>query len=156
MIMNKAFLMGRLTKDPELRYTTTNNTAVCNFTLAVNRRFQRQGEEKQTDFIPIVVWGKLAQFCEKYFKKGRQVVVIGRIQLSSWDDNDGKKRYKTEVIAEEAYFADSRPGGSFMDDNAGMNSEMPGAYDDNDGKENSGKENGGGFYTLDDDDELPF
>ena len=110
--MNKVLLMGRLTRDPELRYTTTNNTAVCNFTLAVNRRFQRQGEEKQADFIPIVVWGKLAQFCERYFKKGRQVVVIGRLQLSSWDDNEGKKRYKAEVIAEEAYFADSRPGGT--------------------------------------------
>jgi single-strand DNA-binding protein len=149
--MNKVLLMGRLTRDPELRYTTTNNTAVCNFTLAVNRRFQRQGEEKQADFIPIVVWGKLAQFCERYFKKGRQVVVIGRLQLSSWDDNEGKKRYKAEVIAEEAYFADSRPGGTFMDDNAG-NSEIPGAYDEGDGM----KEDGNGFYTLDDDDELPF
>lgn len=152
MIMNKAILMGRLTRDPELRYTTTNNTAVCNFTLAVDRRFQRQGEEKQTDFIPIVAWGKLAQFCEKYFKKGRQVVVVGRIQLSYWDDNEGKRHYRTEVVAEEAYFADSKPSGSHVDDGAGMDSGIPGTFDDPD----TTKEDDSGFYTLDDDDELPF
>ena len=72
--MNKAILMGRLTKDPELRYTSNTSTAVCNFTLAVDRRFSRQGEERQTDFIPIVVWGKTAEFCSKYFQKGQQIV----------------------------------------------------------------------------------
>ena len=106
--MNKAILLGRLTKDPELRYTTTNNTAVCSFTLAVDRRFSKSGEERQVDFIPVVAWGKNAEFCSKYFQKGQQVVVIGRIQVRSWDDKEGDKRYTTEVVAEETYFADSK------------------------------------------------
>jgi single-strand DNA-binding protein len=103
--MNKVVLMGRLTKDPELKYTA-NNTAVCKFTLAVNRRFTK--EEKQADFIPIVAWGKLGEFCGKYFAKGQQVAVIGAIQTRNWEDNEGKRHYATEVIAEEAYFADSK------------------------------------------------
>ncbi|AUG58163.1 MAG TPA: single-stranded DNA-binding protein [Ruminiclostridium sp.] len=106
--MNKVILMGRLTKDPELRYTNVNNIPVCRFTLAVDRRFQRQGEERQADFIPIVAWDKLAEFCSKYFIKGQQVAVTGRLQLRTWDDNEGKRHYVTEVIAEEAYFADSK------------------------------------------------
>jgi single-strand DNA-binding protein len=105
--MNKAILMGRLTRDPEVRYTQSNLT-VSNFTLAIDRRFVRQGEERQADFIPIVTFGKTAEFCEKYFKKGQQVLVVGRIQTRSWDDNEGKKRYMTEVVSEEVYFADSR------------------------------------------------
>ena len=110
--MNKVVLMGRLTKDPETRYTQTNNTLVASFTLAVNRRFARQGEERQADFIPIVAWNKTGEFCSKYFKKGQQVGVIGRIQTRSWDDDQGQKHYVTEVIAEEAYFADSRREGA--------------------------------------------
>ena len=105
--MNKVVLMGRLTKDPESRYTT-NNTPVASFTLAVNRRFAKQGEERQADFIHVVAWEKTAEFVAKYFKKGQQVGVIGRIQTRNYDDLDGKKVYVTEVIAEEAYFADSR------------------------------------------------
>jgi single-strand DNA-binding protein len=105
--MNKVILMGRLTKEPELRFTSTNNTAVCSFTLAVERRV-KQGEEKQADFIPIVAWSKLGEFCGKYFQKGRQVAVVGRLQVRTWDDNEGKKRYATEVVADEAYFADSK------------------------------------------------
>lgn len=106
--MNKIILMGRLTKDPEMRYTNVSNIPVSNFTLAVNRRFQRQGEERQADFIPIVSWDKLAEFCSKYFVKGQQVAVVGRLQVRTWDDNDGKRHYITEVVAEEAYFADSK------------------------------------------------
>lgn len=106
--MNKIILMGRLTKDPEVRYTQTNNTMVTSFTLAVNRRFVRQGEERQADFLPIVAWSKQAEFCSKYFKKGQQVGVIGRVQVRSYDDAQGQKRYITEVIAEEVYFADSK------------------------------------------------
>ena len=105
--MNKAILMGRLTRDPEVRYSQ-NNLPVCNYTLAINRRFTRQEEERQADFIPIVTFGKTAEFCEKYFRKGQQVAVVGRIQTRTWDDNDGKKRYFTEVIAEECFFADSK------------------------------------------------
>lgn len=138
--MNKAILMGRLTKDPELRYTSANNTAVCSFTIAIDRRFSRQGEEKQTDFIPVVAWSKLGEFCGKYFQKGRQVVVVGRIQTRSWDDNEGKKRYVTEVVAEEAYFADGKKGEGTSDKPFNA----------------PGGDQGGGFYPVDDDDELPF
>ena len=110
--MNKVILMGRLTRDPEVRYTQTNNTLVASFSLAVNRRFARPGEERQADFINIVAWSKLGEFCSKYFKKGQQVGIIGRIQTRTWDDEQGQKRYITEVIAEEAYFADSKRDGA--------------------------------------------
>ena len=112
--MNKVILMGRLTRDPEARYTQTNNTLVTSFSLAVNRRFVRQGEERQADFFNVVAWSKLGEFCSKYFKKGQQVGVIGRLQTRTWDDDQGTKHYVTEVVAEEAYFADSkRDGDSF-------------------------------------------
>ena len=93
--MNKVILMGRLTRDPEVRYTQSNNTLVASFSLAVNRRFARPGEERQADFINIVAWSKLGESCSKYFKKGDQ----------------GQKHYITEVVAEEAYFADSKGDG---------------------------------------------
>ncbi len=109
--MNKVILMGRLTRDPEVRYTQTNNTLVASFALAVNRRFVRQGEERQADFINIVAWSKLGEFCSKYFKKGQQVGIVGRLQTRTWDDDQGQKHYITEVIAEEAYFADSKREG---------------------------------------------
>ena len=106
--MNKIILMGRLTKDPEVRYTQTSNAMVTSFTLAVNRRFIAQGQERQADFLPIVSWNKTAEFVAKYFKKGQQVAVIGRVETRNYDDKDGKKVYVTEVIAEEVYFADSK------------------------------------------------
>ena len=106
--MNKVILMGRLTKDPEVRYTQTNNTLVASFSLAVNRRFTKQGEERQADFINIVAWSKTGEFCSKYFKKGQQVGVIGRIQTRNWEDDNKVKHYVTEVVAEEAYFADTK------------------------------------------------
>ena len=104
--------MGRLTKDPELKTTQTSNTSVTNFSLAVNRRFVKEGEERQADFINVVAWGKLAEFINNYFKKGQQVGIIGRIQTRTWDDEQGQKRYVTEVVAEEAYFADSKRDGA--------------------------------------------
>lgn len=103
--MNKVILLGRLTRDPETRYTQTTNTQVTSFTLAVNRRFVKQGEERQADFISCVSWNKTAEFVSKYFKKGQQVGVIGRIQTRNYDDEQGIKHYVTEVIAEEVYFA---------------------------------------------------
>jgi len=109
--MNKVILMGRLTKDPEVKYTQTNNTLVASFPLAVNRRFVKQGEERQADFINIVAWNKTGEFCSKYFKKGQQVGVIGRIQTRNWEDENKVKHYMTEVVAEEAYFADSKKDG---------------------------------------------
>ena len=99
--------MGRLTRDPEVRYTTNNNTLVCTFSLAVNRRFKQEGQP-DADFINIVAWAKTGEFCSKYFTKGQQVVVCGRLQTRSYDDKDGKKVYVTEVVAEDTYFADSK------------------------------------------------
>ena len=106
--MNKVILMGRLTKDPEVRYTQSNNTLVASFSLAVNRRFVKEGEERQVDFINIVAWSKIGEFCSKYFKKGQQVGIIGRLQTRNWEDDNGQKHYITEIVAEEAYFADSK------------------------------------------------
>ena len=106
--MNKCVLMGRLTRDVDVRYTQTNNTMVSNFCLAVNRRFVKEGEERQADFINITAWGKTAEFVSKYFKKGQQVCVIGRIQTRNWEDDQGQKHYVTEVVAEEVYFADNK------------------------------------------------
>ena len=106
--MNKVILMGRLTREPEVRYTQTSNTLVASFSLAVNRRFTREGDTQTADFINIVAWGKTGEFCSKYFKKGQQVAVIGRLQTRTWEDQQGQKRYVTEVIAEETYFADSK------------------------------------------------
>ena len=113
--MNKVILLGRLTKDPEVRYTQTNNIIVASFSLAVNRRFVKEGEERQADFINIVAWDKTAEFCSKYFKKGQQVAVVGRIQTRNYDDNKGQKHYVTEVVAEEVYFGDSKKEGKEED-----------------------------------------
>ncbi|OPX46374.1 single-stranded DNA-binding protein A [Ruminiclostridium hungatei] len=136
--------MGRLTKEPELRYTTGNNTAVASFTLAVNRRFAQEGQPK-ADFINVVAWSKTAEFVGKYFTKGIQVAIVGRIQTRTWDDNEGKKHYVTEVVAEEAYFADSKRSGE-----TGGGSPAPRTYSENP------PSSGDGFYPIDEDDELPF
>ena len=121
--MNKIILLGRLTKDVELRYTQTSNTAVASFTLAVNRRFVKEGEERQADFINIVAWNKLAETSSNYLKKGMQVVVTGRLQNRSWDDEQGQKRYVTEVIAEELEFVESKK--SQGPDDSILNSSTP-------------------------------
>ena len=105
--MNKVILMGRLTRDPEVRYTQTNNTVVASFSLAVNRRFARQGEERQADFINIVAWRGTAEFISKYFSKGKSIVVVGQLQVRSYTASDGSKRYLTEVIADEVTFGAS-------------------------------------------------
>ena len=105
--MNKVCLIGRLTKDIELK-ATQSNAKVANFTLAVNRRFVKEGQEQTADFINIIAWGKTAEFCDKYFGKGQQIGVSGRIQTRTWDDDQGKKHYVTEVVAEEVDFADGK------------------------------------------------
>ena len=132
--MNKVILMGRLTRDPETRYTQTNNTLVSSFSLAVNRRFVRQGEERQADFVNIVAWSKLGEFCSKYFKKGQQVGIIGRIQTRNYTAQDGTKRYVTEVLVDNLTFLGSRSdnGGNAYSDNFGGNSyPATGGYDNN-------------------------
>lgn len=105
--MNKAILLGRLTKTPEIRYSQANNMKVALFTLAVNRNYVKPGEERQADFISIVAYSKLAEFAEKYLKQGLQICISGRIQTRNFDDKNGIKRYVTEIIAEEIDFADS-------------------------------------------------
>lgn len=105
--MNKIMLLGRLTKDVELRYSTTDEpVARAKYTLAVNRPYKREGEQN-ADFINIIAFGKLAEFANKHFTKGKQVCVVGRLQIRTYD-NDGKRQYFTEVIAEEQHFADSK------------------------------------------------
>ena len=106
--MNKVILLGRLTKAPEIRYSQTTNTKIALFSLAVNRRFAKQGEERETDFINIVAYSKLADFSEKYLSQGTQVNVVGRLQNRSYEDKNGTKKYISEIIAEEIYFADSK------------------------------------------------
>ncbi len=96
-----------MTRDVEVRYTQTN-TLVASFGLAVNRRFAKKDDEKQADFINIVAWDKTGEFCSKYFKKGMQVAVVGRLQSRTYQDKDGKTEFVTEVIAEEVYFADTK------------------------------------------------
>lgn len=106
--MNKVILMGRLTKDPEVRYTQSGEPmAIARYTLAVNKRFKKQGEA-DADFIPCVAFGKQGEFAEKYLAKGRQIAVVGRLQVRNWEDNEGKKRVTTEVVVEEHYFAESK------------------------------------------------
>lgn len=106
--MNKVILLGRLTKDVELRYTQTSNTAVSSFSLAVNRKFTKQGEEQQADFFNIVAWNKLAETSSKYLKKGSPVLVTGRLQNRNWEDEQGQKHYVIEVVAEELDFIESK------------------------------------------------
>ena len=112
--MNNVCLIGRLTKDVETRYTATTNTCMANFTLAINRRFKKEGQP-EADFINIVTIAKTAEFASKYFKKGMQVGIIGRIQTRTWDDDQGAKHYVTEVIAEQVFFADSKKDGGTQD-----------------------------------------
>ena len=116
--MNKVVLMGRLTKEPEMR-ATQSNTAVCSFSLAVNRRFKQEGQP-DADFINVTAWAKTAEFVSKYFTKGQQVAVVGRIQTRNYDDKDGKKVFVTEVVAEEVYFADSKKEQSNVTTSAGF------------------------------------
>lgn len=103
-MLNRIILIGRLTKDPELRYTT-NGTAVCGFALAVESGF---GEKKRTDFIPIVAWNKQGESCAAYLAKGKLAAVDGRLQIRSYDGKDGVKRYVTEVVAENVRFLSPR------------------------------------------------
>ena len=105
--MNKVLLIGRLTKDPEIRYTP-NKVAVANFTLAVSRPFLNQKGERETDFIPIVVWGKLAEQCANNLTKGRLVAVSGRLQVRSYEAQSGIRRWVTEVVADEVQFLDRK------------------------------------------------
>lgn len=137
-MLNKAILCGRLTRDPEAR-TTNNNIAVTTFTLAVDRSYSGQDGQKETDFINIVTWRKLAETCQAYLTKGRLVAVVGRIQTRSYEGNDGQKRTVTEIVAEEVTFLES----------AKKNNSAPPAEQ----QQNAPL---GGGWSPDDDDEQPF
>ena len=106
-MLNKVILMGRFTRDPELR-STPQGISTCAFSIAVDRNFVRQGEERKADFINCVAWRQTAEFISKYFKKGNMVALEGSIQTRSWDDQDGKKRYATDVVVNQVYFAESK------------------------------------------------
>lgn len=144
-MLNKVILMGRLTRDPELKYTPSN-VAVCSFSIAVERRYARPGEQRQADFINIVAWRNTAEFVSKYFVKGQMINVCGSLQTRTWDDAQGVKRYATEVIADEVNFCgDNRNGSSqidSMDQGFAANTQQEPAI--------------GGFTPVETDDELPF
>ena len=106
-MLNKIFIMGRLTRDPELR-RTQSGTAVTSFSLAVDRDFKSQSGEKETDFIDVVAWRSTAEFVAKYFTKGRMAVVEGRLQIRDWKDREGNNRRSAEVVADNVYFGDSK------------------------------------------------
>ena len=105
-MLNKCFLLGRMTKDPEIR-RTNGGAAVTSFTLAVDRDFKTNGE-KDTDFIEVVAWRNTAEFVSKYFSKGRMAIVEGRLQIRDWTDKNGNKRRTAEVVADNVYFGDSK------------------------------------------------
>ncbi len=118
--MNKAILIGRLTKDPEIRYTQSGK-AVSSFTLAIDRPFKDENGNKATDFIPVVAWGKTAEVCGKYLTKGRQTAVMGRIQTRSYTADDGSRRYVTEVLADEIEFIGNREKTAHNQSDGSMN-----------------------------------
>jgi single-strand DNA-binding protein len=138
MRMNKVIMLSRLSKEPELRYTSGNNTAVCSFSIAVNRKFKKEGQPT-ADFFNVKTFGKTAEFVSKYVTKGSQVVVVGSLQNRSWDGQDGQKHYATDIIAEEVYFAESKKNNE--SNNGGQSNNQ------------SSQE----FYPIDENqDELPF
>lgn len=110
-MLNRIILMGRLTRDPELRHTQSG-TAVASFTIAVDRDFKGHDGEKATDFIDIAAWRNTAEFVSKYFTKGRMAVVEGRLQIREWTDKDGTKRKTAEVVTDNIYFGDSKKDGN--------------------------------------------
>ena len=153
--MNKTQLIGRLTRDPDIRYTQGENSmCIARYTLAVDRRYKAQnGDGQDADFIPCVAFGKSGEFVEKYFRKGLKVGVVGRIQTGSYTNKDGVKVYTTEVVVEDQEFVENKnsgPGGNGSVQNKGGQS--------NGGQNTpaSAPSNLNGFNAVDDDDELPF
>lgn len=142
-MLNKIFIMGRLTRDPELR-RTQNGTAVTSFTMAVDRDFKNADGTKDTDFIDVVAWRNTAEFVSKYFTRGRMAVVEGRLQLRDWTDKDGNKRRNAEVLADNIYFGDSKKEG---DSSGGYKAA---------GKAVDVEPEAGDFVEVEDDGDIPF
>ena len=156
--MNKVLLMGRLTKEPEVRYSKGQEPlAVAKYTLAVNRRFKHQGEP-EADFINCVAFGKLGEFAEKYLKKGQLISIVGRLQVSSWNDQNGQKRWSTDVVVEEQYFAESKS--NYEQRGGAEASPMPSnSYQPQQQPAPKSAPANDGFYPIDEsieDDDLPF
>ncbi|WKY47736.1 single-stranded DNA-binding protein [Eubacteriaceae bacterium ES3] len=145
--MNKVILVGRLTRDPEVKNTSTGR-AVATFTLAVDRRFKSKDGQKEADFIPIVFWGKQAELAGQYLSKGSQIGVAGRLQVRSYDAQDGQKRYVTEVIGDELTFLSSG-----RRDN-GYSQPAPQQQSNNNNMSVMGLDED--FHLMADDDEVPF
>ncbi|MGO4951984.1 single-stranded DNA-binding protein [Paenibacillus sp. DRB1-1] len=130
-MLNRVILIGRLTKEPELRYTPSG-VATCSFTLAVDRPFTSQGGEREADFLPIVTWRQLAETCANYLKKGRLIAVEGRVQVRNYENNEGKRVYVTEIVADNVRFLESG-----RNDSAGR--QQPSTKNDNDPFSDDGK-----------------
>lgn len=141
---NKVILGGRMVSDPELKQTNSG-TPVTSFSIAVNRRFKPKDGEAQADFINVTAWNKTAEFLCSNFKKASSVCIVGSIQTRTWTDNNGQKRYATEVVADEAYFVDSKSDSAAAPSVAPASQYVPDQY-----------KNAGGFAELDDGDDLPF
>ena len=155
--MNKVVLMGRLTRDPEVRYSQGENAlAIARYTLAVDRRFKRDGEQT-ADFINCVVFGKSAEFTERYFRQGMRVVVCGRIQTGSYTNRDGVKVYTTEVVVEEQEFAESKAASDRNSSDFAANNNYGGGYQQS-GRPVPSQAPSDGFMNIPDgiDEELPF
>ena len=155
-MLNKIFIMGRLTRDPELR-RTQSGTAVTSFSLAVDRDFKSQSGEKETDFIDVVAWRSTAEFVSKYFTKGSMAVVSGRLQIRDWTDREGGKRRSAEVVADNVYFGESkRRDGGDTSRPAAPSASAP-AHRGSYGGYDNVPQGGSAFSELDDDDgDLPF
>ena len=162
-MLNQIVLMGRLTRDPELR-RTGSGVAVASFTLAVDRDFAAQGAEKETDFVDIVAWRNTAEFVSRYFTKGRMAVVTGRLQIRNWTDKEGNKRRSAEVVADNVYFGESKRGSegtsnysSYGNSNGGYNSSPAPAPSYGGGYSAPAAAPASDFAMLEDDDaQLPF
>ena len=150
-MLNHIIVMGRLTRDPELR-RTGSGTAVASFTIAVDRDFSpKDGGERETDFIDCVAWRQTGEFVSKYFQKGRMAVVSGRLQIRSWNDKDGNKRRTAEIVADNVYFGDSKR------DDQGISSNAYGAAPAGFGGYSVPSAPASDFAMLEDDDaQLPF
>ncbi|MDR2898700.1 MAG: single-stranded DNA-binding protein [Clostridiales bacterium] len=155
--MNKVILIGRLTKDPEIRYGQGNEPmAIARYTVAIDRRFKRDGEPT-ADFIPCVAFGKAGEFIEKFFKKGMMICVTGRIQVRSWDDQSGTKHWSTEVIAEEQEFVESKAAFQARSEGSGQYANSNANYPTSQDSLPSGEPEG--FSAISesiDDEDLPF
>ena len=141
---NKVILIGNMTADPELK-KTPSGVSVTSFSIAVNRRFAKQDGQQQTDFINIVAWRQTAEFVARYFNKGKPILICGQLQTRSWTDQNGQKRYSTEVVADEATFVESKSNSAQTSAPSGEQTSAP-SYDGD----------YGGFEDLSSDDELPF